>query len=207
MLAAKLAPKYRYENCAVVCLNDGGVMVGAQIAMQLHTVLTMLQTAEIDLPMEPEAIGGLTESGGFSYNPAYQKGELDELTSEFFQYIEAEKLSKLSKMHYLVHEGPIIDEHLLRGRNIIVVSDGLKTSFQLDIALQYLKPISYEKLIVAVPLASVEAVDRMHIIADELYCLSVIPDYLDTDHYYEQHDVPSHDKVIEVIEKIVYNWK
>ena len=56
MLAAQLAKKYRYENCAVVALDDGGVMVGAQIATQLHCVLTLLMSAEIKLPQEPMAV-------------------------------------------------------------------------------------------------------------------------------------------------------
>ena len=31
-LAAELVEKYRYENCAIVALSDGGVIVGEQIA-------------------------------------------------------------------------------------------------------------------------------------------------------------------------------
>ncbi|HET6924875.1 MAG TPA: hypothetical protein VFH39_03545 [Candidatus Saccharimonadales bacterium] len=207
MLAAKLVPLYRYEDCAVLALGDGGVVVGAQIASELHTVLTMLMIEEINLPMEPEAIGGISADGSFSYNPAYKPGEIEELSGEFFQYIEAEKLTKLHDMNRLVGDGGLISPELLRGRNIIVVSDGLKTSFALDIALQYLKPVSYKKLIVATPLASVRAVDRMHVEADELYCLSVVEDYIDTDHYYDQHDIPPHEKVVEIIEKIILNWK
>ena len=55
-LASQLVPKYRYENCAVLAVSDGGVMVGAQIAQQLHCVITLLMSAEITLPREPEAV-------------------------------------------------------------------------------------------------------------------------------------------------------
>jgi len=207
MLAAQLLQKYRYEDCAVVCLGDGGVMVGAQIAVELHTILTMLLTAEINLPMEPEAIGGVSQDGSFSYNSFYFPGEVDELTAEYYQYIEQEKLAKIQEMQQLIGSGGLIRRDLLRGRNIIIVSDGLKSAFTLDIAVQYLKPVAMKKLIVATPLASLKAVDRMHIMADEIYCLSVVEDYIDTDHYYDTHDVPNHDKVIETIEKIILNWK
>ncbi len=44
MLADQLQPKYRYEDCAIVALGDGAVLVGAQIAMRLHCVLSMLLT-------------------------------------------------------------------------------------------------------------------------------------------------------------------
>lgn len=207
MLAAQLAKKYRYEDCAVVCLSDGGVMVGAQIAMELHTILTMLLTAEINLPMEPEAIGGISQDGSFSFNKFYFPGEIDELTAEYYQYIEQEKLMRIQEMQRLVGDGGLIRRDLLKGRNIILVSDGLKSAFTLDVAMEYLKPVAVKDVIIATPLASLKAVDRMHIMADELYCLSVVEDYISTDHYYDTQDVPDHDKVIEVLEKVIFNWK
>lgn len=207
MLAAQLTPKYRYENCAVVALNDGGVMVGAQIAMQLHCVLTMLLIDEIELPRESAAIGGVTPDGIFTFNPAYSAGEIDEMVSEYHGFIEQEKLRKLHDMNRLLGSGGLIRKDLLKGHVVILVTDGFKNGFTLDLAMDFLKPIKVEKIVVAAPLASVPAVDRMHIIADEIVCLSVIENYMDTDHYYDKQDVPSHKKVVETIEKIILQWK
>lgn len=207
MLASRLNSKYRYENCTVVAINDGGVMVGAQIAAELHCVLTMLLVEEINLPREPEAIGGILQDGTFSYNKALSQGEIDEMAGENFQFIEQEKFQKLHHMHELLGSGGLISRELLRGHNIILVSDGFKTSFGLEMALEFLKPIDYEKLIIAAPLASVNAIDRMHIAADEICCLSVVENYMDTDHYYDKHDVPDHDTVIKTIENIILKWR
>ena len=207
MLASQLMPKYRYENCAVVALSDGGVMVGAQIAKQLHTVLTLLLSAEINLPQEPMAIASISQDGSFSYNQQYAPSELEEMVGENYQYIEQQKMSKMQDMQRLLGVGGLIRKDLLKGRNIILVNDGLKSATALDIAVQYLKPIAIEKVIVATPLASIEAVDRMHILCDEIYCLSVVADYMDTPHYYEKQDIPTHEMVIDTIEKIVLNWK
>jgi predicted phosphoribosyltransferase len=102
MLASQLLPKYRYENCAIVALNDGGVVVGAQIAMQLHCPLMMLMSEEINLPREPDAIATIAQDGSFSYNNNYSRYELGELESEYFQYIEQEKMNKLQHMHRLL---------------------------------------------------------------------------------------------------------
>lgn len=206
MLASQLE-KYRYENCVVVALNDGGVVVGAQIASGLHCALTMLLSSEIMLPREPEAIAGITESGNVAYNSQYSSGEVDELTSEYFGLIEQEKLTQLSQLHRLVGGGGTIERNLLKNHNVILVSDGLKNGFPVDLACEFLKPIAIEKLIVAVPFASVKAVDRMHVQADELYCLSAIADYYDTDHYYDKNDVPDHDTVLKTIQNIVLKWQ
>lgn len=207
MLASQLVEKYRYENCAIVALDDGGVMVGAQIATQLHCVLTLLMSAEIKLPQEPVAIAGITAGGTLSYNHTYSPGEIDELAGENFGYIEQQKLLQMHDLNHLVGGAGTINKGLLRGHNVIVVSDGAKTGFSIDLAYEFLKPINIEKLIFAVPFSSVEAVDRMHVLADELYCLNVIPDYRDTDHYYEKKDVPDHKTVLKTIEHIILNWK
>jgi putative phosphoribosyl transferase len=207
MLASHLVKKYRYENCAVMALGDGGVMVGAQIAMQLHCVMTLLESSEINLPREPDAIAGITAGGTLAYNRRYSQGELDEMISENYGYLEQEKLTRMHDMNLLLGSGGTIDRSLLKGHNVIVVSDGLKTGFPVDLAAEFLKPIAIDKLVVAVPFASVQAVDRMHVLADDLYCLTVIEEYMDTDHYYDKQDVPGHDVVLETIEKIILQWK
>ena len=207
MLAAKLIDKYRYENCAVMALDDGGVMVGAQIATQLHCVLTLLMSAEIMLPREPTAVAGITAGGMLAYNNYYSTGEIDELVGENNGYMEQEKLHQMHKLNMLVGSGGTINKSLLRGHNIIVVSDGLSSGFQIDLAYEFLKPIAIEKLIFAVPFASAQAVDRMHVLADDLYCLNVLAECRETEHYYDKPDVPDHVTVLETIENIVLNWR
>jgi predicted phosphoribosyltransferase len=205
-LAAQIVPKYQGKPCAVVGLSDGGVMVGAQIAMKLKCVLTMLLTEAIELPREG-AVAGIAQDGAFTYNNAYAPGEIEEFVSEYYHLIEQEKMEKMHEMQRLAGRGVLIRKSLLRDHNVILVSDGLSNGFSLDIAMEFLKPIRYERLIVATPLASIPAVDRMHVLADEIVCLSVVQDYITTDHYYDVQDTPPHDLVIKTVEKIVSHWK
>lgn len=207
MLATQLVKKYRYENCAVVALNDGGVMVGAQIASQLHCVLMMLLTSEIKLPMEPDAIAGIMSNGTMAYNQHYSSGEIEELTGEYYGLIAQEKQTGMHELNRLVGRGGVLQRELLRGHNIIVVSDGLASGFPLDLVAEYLKPIAIESLIVATPLASIQAVDRMHIVANDIYCLSVVEEFISTDHYYDTQDVPDHEMAIKTVEHIISAWK
>lgn len=207
MLASQLSKKYRHENCAIIALGDGGVMVGAQIAMQLHCVLTLLQSSEIFLPREPDAIAGITGGGIVAYNHSYSQGEIDELVGENYGFIEQEKLSHMHDLNQLIGPGGTINKNLLRGHHIILVTDGLKTGFQIDLAAEFLKTLAYESLVIAVPFASVQAVDRMHIVGDDLYCLNVLADYISTDHYYDTQDVPDHATVLSTISNIIFQWK
>jgi len=206
-LAQEITKKYKGQQCAVVGLSDGGVMVGAQIALELRCVLTMLLSEAILLPREPEAVAGITQDGSFTYNTAYSPGQLEEFIAEYHNLIEQEKMQKMQEMHRLVGRGGLIRRDLLTDHIVIIVSDGFSNGFSLDIAAEFLKPIKLKKLIVATPLASVQAVDRMHILADEIFCLSVIEDFYNTDHYYDVQDVPPHDLVVKTIEKVVARWR
>lgn len=207
MLANQLQERYKGEDSVVVALSDGGVMVGAQIAMELQCAITMLLADEIELPRELVAIAGITSDGSFTFNKAYSPGEIEELVMEYHGLIEQEKLEKLHEMHRLMRSGALIRPDLIKNKNVILVSDGMSSGFSIDLAMEYLKPIALKKLIVATPLASVPAVDRMHILADDIYCLNVLENFITTDHYFDTQDVPDHDLVVDTISQIVENWK
>jgi len=207
LLAAKLAPKYRFENCAVVALSDGAVVVGAEIARELHCVLTMLLTEDVKLPGEHDPLAVIDQNGSFTYNNMFSAGQLEEFSSEYHNYIEQEKREKFHAINQLLGSGGLIRRNLLYGHNVILVSDGLKNALSLDAAAEFLKPIRTERIVVATPIASVPAVDRMHLLADEIICLSVVENYMNTNHYYENNKIPPHDKIVRTIEQIVLNWK
>lgn len=206
-LADLISQKYKGQNNAVVGLSDGGVMVGAQIALQLGCVLTMLLSDTIELPREDAAIAGISQDGAVNYNMAYSPGQIEDFLSEYHNIIEQEKLEKMHEMHRLIGRGGLIRKDLLRDHNVIVVSDGLSNGFSVDIAAEFMKLIKIKRLVVATPLASVQAVDRMHILADDIFCLSVVEEYITTDHYYDTQDVPPHELVVKTIEAVVANWR
>lgn len=206
-LADQIAKKHRGESCAVIGLSDGSVMVGAQIALALQSLLCMLIVEPIELPREGLPVAGISEDGSFAYNGLYSPGEIEELVSEYRNYIEGAKEAKISQIHELLGSGDLIRKDFLAKKTIILVSDGLSSGFSLDVAAEFLKTVDIKKLIIAVPLASVPAVDRMHVLGDEIYCLTVIQDYITTDHYYDLRDVPPHDVIVKTIERIVHLWK
>lgn len=199
--------QYRYENCAVVALSYGGLAVAEPIAERLHAVLGLFLTEAIGIPGENLDIGTVDQAGGFSYNASLSKGEIDDYYSEFHAYIDDQKREKFERINRLLGEGGTLDVNLLRQHVVILVADGLKTGTVLDAAEEFLKPIVMKRLVIATPIASVQAVDRMHILADELHCLSVTENYLDTQHYYDVEDVPSHEQALQKINSIILHWR
>lgn len=206
-LASQLYNTYRYENCAVVALNDGAVIIGEQIASSLHCVLTMLVTEDIQIPGEGLVFGSVSQTGNFTYNSDFSQGEIDEYTSEYNGYLQEHKREAFQSINRLIGDGGTISHELLQGRSIILVSDGFRDGAVLDAVMDFLKPVRYEKLIIASPIASTTAVDKLHVIADELHILDIKQNYLDTNHYYDKNDVPSHEATVEKINQIILNWR
>jgi putative phosphoribosyl transferase len=205
-LAAELM-QYRYENCVVVALNDGAVLVGEQIAARLHSALTMLLMEDIEVPGEQTLFGTVNQDGGFVYNGMFSTGEIEAYYSEFHGYLEDQKREKFQQINRLLGDGGLLDESLFKDHVVILVSDGLANGTSLDAAAQFFKHMRLARFVVAVPVASVPAVDRMHVIADELHVLSVTENYLETNHYYEDNTIPSHQETIDRINQVVLNWQ
>lgn len=207
LLAERLVESYRYEDCAVVALSDGAVLVGEEIATSLHCILTMLLVEDIEIPGEGMSFGGVSQSGGFTYNGMFSAGQVEEYTSEFHGYLDEKKREAFQKINRLLGDGGMISYDMLRDRVIILVADGIDNGASIDVAMDFLKPIRTQKVIIATPTATVPAVDKLHLAADELHILDVKQNFMGVDHYYEVNDIPSHEDTIAKINQIVLNWK
>ena len=207
ILAQQMVEKYRYENCAVVALSDGAVLVGEQIAAALHCVITMLLIEDIEVPGESMSFGGVSQSGGFTYNGMFSAGEIQEYTSEFHGYLDDQKREKFQKINRLLGDGGIISNDMLRDRVVILVADAMDNGAAIDVAMDFLKPIRTVKVVVATPIATVPVVDKVHMTADELHILDVKENFLDTNHYYTNNTIPSHEDTIAKINQIILNWR
>jgi putative phosphoribosyl transferase len=205
-LAQELLQTYRFENTITVALSDGAVPVGQQIASALHTPITLMLSENIEVPGENVSFGTMNQSGRFTYNGMFSAGEIEAYYSEFHGYLEDQKREKMGQINQLLGAGGIVDAGMLREHNVILVSDGLANGASLDAAADFLKPLNIQNLVIAAPIASVEAVDRAHIVGDELHILAVTDNFLDTNHYYDVNDVPSHEATIAALNEIILNW-
>lgn len=89
---------------------------------------------------------------------------------------------------------------------VILVADGLPDAFLIDAAADYLKPYKIHQLVIATPFATVKAVDRMHILGDQIFCLDIIDNYISTDHYYDRNEIPPHEELVRNIHLVTLKW-
>jgi predicted phosphoribosyltransferase len=204
-IAQKLK-QYNKENCVVVSLSEGGVVVGAEIAKVLHTALYLLVTEDVELPGEQKPIATMSRAGTFTYNNEYSTGELEALNADYRSIIEQKRMLAFQKLNRIGDEEADIPKEMLKNHTVILVSDGLQSGLSLDVAADFLKPVLTKKIIVATPVASIPAVDKMHLLADEICCLSTVDNYIGTDHYYQNNQLPEHQAIVDTMKNIILSW-
>ncbi len=203
LLEKELDQKYRYEDCIGIALNEGSVLVGVEICKSLHCLINLLLIEEIYLPNEPEIVGALTIDDKFSLSKNFSSDFLDENR----EFIEEEKIKTISKINAIHNLGNVLNKKNIMGRNVILISDGLKSTLPLEVAYEYLKPLKINKLVIATAIATVDVVDWMHMYADEVHCLDVIEGVLELNHYYKVNTIPNRRKIVDLVNNIILNWK
>jgi len=183
---AKKLKSYRGDQVAVLALGHGGYLVGKRIAHELGCPISVLYSEEITAPGDDSTvIGEVDQLGGLTYNSNLSSGQLEEFVNEFHNYIDQERLKLVHKLNSLSDPETKADPKHLRHHEIIVVADGAKDGAIFDATLSFLKTVSVKKIVAAIPIASTNAVDKLHVLFDELHCLSVTPNFIAIDHYYE----------------------
>ena len=199
--------KYKAQNIVVIALDEGSSIVAAQIAMRLHANLVLYLIKNIYLPGENEALGALGAGGNYSRNNFFSAGELEDLTSEYHNYIDQRLMEANHELHMLLGRDGQIDKNLLRHRVVIVVADGLASGFSLQVCADFLKTVAIKKMVAVTPVASIAAVDRMHLIADEICCMSVTANFIAASHYYDDNTIPNIDGILKIMRNITLNWE
>ncbi len=198
---------YRWENCAVMALSPGGVVVGEQIARRLHCALSLLMTARISAPGEQSLVlGTIDQMGGFTYNSMIACGDMEEYMEDMRAYLEEQKIQQMYQMATVIGENGLADPAQLAGRNIIIATDGVKNGLSFDAALHFLQKVHVEKVVAAIPVGPPEVIERLHGMVDEVHYLYIPENFFSVSHYYTDEPKIDPDTVMERINNVVTRW-
>jgi len=167
-LARALAHLQR-EHPVVVGLPRGGVPVAAEVARELHAPLDVLVVRKLGHPRQPElGVGAIAEDGVsiVDWEMADRLG-IDPAT---MHRVAARERAELDRR--IVRYRKVRPRIPLEGRAVILVDDGLATGSTARVAIAALRRAGARQVILAVPVAPLDAVEEMRGLADAVVCLS-----------------------------------
>jgi len=168
LLAEKLRP--RVKNLQILAIPAGGVPVAYTVAKILGAPFDVMVVRKIQIPWNTEAgFGAVTWDGTVILNEPLvaQLGLSDEVVQQCVARTRQMVEVRLKRFR---GERPLPD---LRGRRVVLIDDGLASGFTMLAAVKSVKGQSPNEVTVAVPTASLGAVELLAPNVDRLVCLNI----------------------------------
>ena len=179
----------------VLGLPRGGVVVAAGVAHALRLPLGVLIVRKLGHPRHREfAVGALAE-GGVTVLDEGVIGTDPIIRAELEKVIREEK-KRLRGYQARFHPRGAPD---LKGKVVLLVDDGLATGATTEAAVLSARKQHARGIVVAAPVASTNALDRLARVADEVRVLRVDPGFDAVGQYYEVFSQTTDEEVLRVM--------
>jgi putative phosphoribosyl transferase len=168
-LARELSGYGGREDAIVLALPRGGLPVAYEVATALGLPLDVLTVRKLGLPFQPELAIGAIASGDVTILDERVVEELGIPRQEVIK-IRNHELIELDRRERLYRRGR--GALNLRGKLAIIVDDGVATGSTMKAAIEAVRRLAADRVVVAVPVAPARTRDAMQHIADDVICLS-----------------------------------
>ena len=196
---AEALKHYRAKpDTIVVALPRGGVITGAAIADDLALPLDVLIVRKLGTPGHEELAMGAIGPGGVRV----LNDDVVEALRIGPDRIEAEtkrEEAELARRERLYRaDQPPLD---FAGRTVIVVDDGLATGSTMSAAIAVIRKHEPARLVLAVPVAPVDTLERFRLLVDELVYLESPEPFMAVGYWYVDFAQVEDAEVVAILEK------
>lgn len=197
LLAQKLKG-YSGEGTIVLGLARGGVVIASQVAKILQASWNVLVVKKIGAPSNPElAIGAVGPDRVVVWDEALCQN-LDVSEKEKAKLLEFKSKEREAKENFF-HQGR---ERLnLKEKTIILVDDGIATGATTEAAVEWIRLQKPNKIILAVPVAPPDALEKLKPEVEEIVCLETPWGFGAVGQFYRDFSQVTDEEVVELLER------
>jgi len=180
------------EDCVVLGLPRGGVIVAVEVARGLAAPLDVLVVRKLGVPFQPElAMGAIGEAGIRVLN----RDVLHMARVGIHEQRAVERREQAELARRLAQYRAVRPREPLAGRVAVLVDDGIATGATARAACQVARAQGARQVIVAVPVGSGDALGDLKTGADAVVCLSTPEPFMGVGHWYDDFSQTTDDEV------------
>ncbi|RSM80889.1 phosphoribosyltransferase [Kibdelosporangium aridum] len=186
-----------WSDPVVLGLARGGVPVAAEVARELGAPLDVAVSRKIGAPDHPEfGVGAVTADGP----PFYDDSTLRMLRLRPYdmqRVCDAERAEARRRVrHYQRGREPVA----VRGRDVLVVDDGLATGVTAKAALRAVRQAEPSRLVFAAPVCAPQSAAMLQTEADEVVCVAKPEDFRAVGLWYDDFSQTTDEEVVSLLE-------
>jgi len=169
LLADALQPYAGRTDVLVLALPRGGVPVAFEVAERLEAPLDLMLVRKLGVPGQEELALGAMASGGIKIlnTELVQNVNISETVIDRIVSKEKKELERREQAYRGNRPPPEI-----RDRCVILIDDGLATGATMRVAVSAVRQQQPTQIIVGIPVAPPDTVEKLRREADEVFCLA-----------------------------------
>ena len=200
VLAKYLKNFVHQKNNIILALPRGGVPVAYRIATALSLPFDVFLVRKLGVPGHEELAMGAIASGGTVIFDEYLINQLHLDKTSINTVLKAEEKELVRRAHLYRGDRPFPD---LKGKNIILVDDGIATGSTMRAAIKALNKYKPASIIVAVPVAAYATCEEMAALVEHIVCPLKPVNFYAVGLWYEDFSQTSDDEVIALLKKSI----
>ncbi len=197
-LALELKKYKGRKNVLVLGLTRGGVVTACEIASFLELPINVVIVKKIGAPGNPElALGAIAELGDGVFNE-HLMGLLGVSREYLASEVERQKMVVKQRLDFY-RENMKAPE--MKGKTVILVDDGIATGASMRAAIKSVRTSGVKKIVLAVPVASPDSLQKIEKEVDEVVCLDVPAFFEAVGSFYRLFDQITDDEIVHLLSK------
>lgn len=193
---AEALQTYKEQDPLVFAIPRGGVELGYEVSKVLDADFSLLICRKLPFPFNPESgFGAMAEDDSLYIN---ELAAASVSHKEIEQIIAQQRLEIKRRIQTLRGGRPLPS---IKGRSIILVDDGIAMGSTMHVAVELCRKEGAKRIIVAVPVAGRQAIQKFSQMADEVLVLESPVNFYAVAQVYENWYDVSDEEVLEFLKR------
>ncbi|WP_295421439.1 phosphoribosyltransferase [Sulfurovum sp.] len=187
---------YTDKHALVLAIPRGGAELGYEVAKAIHADFSLIICRKLPYPDNPESgFGAIAEDGSLYIN----QWAASSLPDKVIHQIIDQQIEEIKRRIMILRGGKPLPS--LNNKTVILVDDGIAMGSTMHAAISLCKKQHAGRIIVAVPVAAMRAIEEFSQIVDEIVVLESPANFHAVAQVYENWYDVSDEEVLEICKR------